>query len=319
MKDIEEDIEMPRPFRFGVICGAFSSAESWREQARKIEDLGYATLLVPDGLRLPFDPFVALAGAADATKTLRIGSYVFCNDFRNPVLLAKEVTTLDHFSGGRFEFGLGAGYSIADYNLAAIPYDSAGTRISRFEESIRVIKQIFTQETVNFQGKYYTVNEMKGQLKPIQKPHPPIFIGGGGKRMLSIAAREADIIGINAINTAQGMDVDDSTPQAMEQKVAWVREAAGERIKDIELACPIFRLLFSGNQGQGNQVLQRGGPSMKNDLGAVQESMHAVVGSIDQITEELLARRERYGFSYIQVTASLLDAFAPIVARLAGK
>lgn len=191
------------------------------EQARKIEDLGYSTLLVPDGIRSTFDPLVALAGAAEATTTLRLGSYVLCNDFRHPVLQAKGVITLDHLSGGRFEFGLGPGFNAADYHLAAIPYESAGVRISRFEEAIQATKQLFTQETVNFQGKYVTMNDLQGQLKPVQKPYPPIFIGGGGKRMLSIAAREANIVGIHAINTAQGMDVTDSTPQAIEQKVAW--------------------------------------------------------------------------------------------------
>src|SRR5690349_12953808 len=128
----KERIKMPRPFRFGVICRAFSSAAAWRELARKIESLGYSTLLVPDGLGAVFDPLVVLAGAADATTTLRLGSYVLCNDFRHPALLAKGVVTLDHFSGGRFEFGLGAGYNAADYHLAAIPYESAGVRISRF-------------------------------------------------------------------------------------------------------------------------------------------------------------------------------------------
>lgn len=310
---------MQRPFRFGVICGAFLSAAAWREQARKIEDLGYSTLLVADGLDSTFDPLVVLMGAADVTTTLRLGSYVFNNDFRHPALLAKGVLTLDQLSGGRFEFGLGAGYNMADYNLAAMPYDSAGVRISRFEEAIQVVKQLFTQETVNFQGKYYTINDMRSQLKPVQQPYPPIFIGGGGKRMLSIAAREADIVGIHAINTAQGMDVADSTPQAIEQKVAWVREAAGERFNDLELACPIFRVTLNDGQGQGNQVLQRGGPAMRSDLTTVQESIHTLTGSMDQIVEELLARRERYGFSYIQVTERLLDAFAPIVARLAGK
>ncbi|GHO89661.1 TIGR03621 family F420-dependent LLM class oxidoreductase [Dictyobacter formicarum] len=310
---------MQRPFRFGVICGAFSSAANWREQARKIEDLGYSTLLVPDSLHMMFDPLVALTIAADATTTLRIGSYVFCNDFRHPALLAKGVATLDSLSGGRFEFGLGAGYSVADYNLAAIPYDSAGVRINRFEESIQVMKQLFTQEAVTFHGKYYTLNDMQAPLKPIQKPYPPIFIGGGGKRMLSIAAREASIIGINAINKAQGMDVTDSTPQALEQKVAWIREAAGERINDLELACPVFRMVLSDSRGQSDQVFQRGGPVMASELGSVQESMHTLVGSIDQIVETLLERRERYGISYIQITANLLDAFTPIVSRLAGQ
>jgi probable F420-dependent oxidoreductase len=310
---------MQRPFRFGVICGNFSSAASWREQTRKIEDLGYSTLLVPDGVGSAFDPFVALTAAADVTITLRLGSYVFCNDFRHPAFLAKGVMTFDHLSGGRFEFGLGAGYNVTDYNLAAIPYDSAGVRISRFEEAIQLTKQLFTQETVDFQGKYYTINDMKGRLKPVQQPYPPIFIGGGGKRMLSIAAREADIIGIHAMNTAQGMDIADSTPQAIEQKVAWVREAAGERFNDLELACPVFRMVLNDKPEQGNQVLQRGGPLMRSELSSVQESVHTLIGNIDHMAEELLARRERYGFSYIQVPVSLLDAFAPIVARLAGK
>src|SRR6266568_8001917 len=186
-----------RPFRFGVITESAPSREHWTTLVRRAEELGYATFLLADHYVNEFPPLVALMAAADATKTLRVGSFVFDNDFRHPALLAKEIATLDLLSGGRFELGIGAGWHRPEYEQTGLPFESAGVRISRLEEALRIIKGFLTEETVTFAGSHYTVTGLKAFPKPLQRPHPPIFIGGGGKRLLALAGREADIVGLH--------------------------------------------------------------------------------------------------------------------------
>lgn len=292
---------MLRPFRFGVVTGNALSHAEWIAKARKAEQLGYATLLVPDHITIGIAPLVALAIAAEATTSLRIGSLVFCNDFRHPALLAKEAATLDLLSDGRFELGMGAGYLPADYTQTGIPFESLATRASRLEEALRIMELLFTGETVNFSGTYYNITGMQGRPKPVQKPHPPVHLGGIGKRLLSIAAQRADGIGIGF--TVWRGEVTEVKPEDIAQKVAWVREAAGERFEHLELGYTVF-----------HTVLTNG----KTDV-PLPQSPHVLSGSVDQIVEVILARRELYGFSYIQVMEQQMEAFAPVVARLAGK
>jgi len=178
---------------------------SWITTARRVEELGFATLLVVDRMG-SIGPFTALAMAAEATTSLRFGTFVICNDYRHPAVLANEAATLDLLSEGRFELGLGAGVGPSDYNQMGIPFESAGIRVSRLEESLQIIKQLFTGETVNFSGKYYTITGMRGVPRPVQQPLPPILLGSSGKRMLSIAARQADIITIMPSWGVQGVD-----------------------------------------------------------------------------------------------------------------
>src|SRR2546429_7853530 len=227
-----------RPFRFGVICEHMQSAEEWVTKARQAEDDGYATFLIRDHfIREPFGdqlaPLIALMAAANATRTLRIGSLVLDNVYRHPVLLAREAATLDLLSEGRFELGLGAGVGPAEFQQMGIPFAQAGTRVGHLEETLQLLKHLFTEETVNFSGKYYTITEMKGNIRPVQQPHLPLLVAGAGERMLKLAAREANIIAIGSKITAQGVDPTDPT---MEQKIAWIKEAAGERFADLELS-----------------------------------------------------------------------------------
>ena len=162
-----------RPFRFGVIAYDAQSKEEWVAKARRIEQLGYATLLVPDHLGKQLASVPAILTAAEATRSLRVGSYVFANDFRFPVMLAKEAATLDVLTGGRFEFGIGAGYLRSEYEQAGLPYDAASVRVSRLEETIQVVKGFFADEPLTFSGRYYTVTNLDGFPKPVQRPHPP--------------------------------------------------------------------------------------------------------------------------------------------------
>lgn len=306
---------MQRPFRFGVVTERAHSGAEWREKARRAEELGYNTFLVPDHSEKDIAPIAAMMAALDATTRLRVGSFVFNNDLRNPTILAKEVATLDLFSEGRFEFGLGAGYLLADYEQTGIAFESAGVRISRFEEALRLIKQLFVEEVVNFSGTFYTADQTKGLPIPVQKPHPPVYVGGGGQRVLSLAAREADIVGFAPKNSQKGLDFGDATARCTANKVEWVRAAAGERFTSLELSCIVFRVIVTNDRAQ---ALQRAAGYMGLSGEEVAGSPHVLIGTTDQIAEDLQTRRSLYGISYIEVLEEYMELFAPVVARLAG-
>ena len=295
---------MHRPFRFGVVTAYAQSHTAWITTARRVEELGYATLLIPDRVSIgSLAPLTALAVAAQATTSLRIGSYVLCNEYRHPVLLAREAATLDLLSGGRFELGLGAGVGPSEFQRIGIPFASAGTRVGHLEEALQVMKQLFTEETVNFSGKYYTITELKGNIRPVQQPHLPLLVAGAGERMLKLAAREANIIAIGSKITAQGADPTDAT---MEQKIAWIKEAAGERFADLELSQTVYDLMIT-DSGTDLSTQAGGPPIPKRPM------------STGQAVAYLLEQRDRYGFSYLQVYEGQMENFAPVVARLAGK
>ncbi len=311
-----------RPFRFGLEVRPAASKDDWATKARRAEDTGYAILLLPDHLGDHFAPGPALMAAADVTTTLRLGSYVFDNDFRHPVVLAKEAATLDVLTGGRFELGLGAGWRASEYQQAGIPFDAANVRVERTEETLHIIKGLFSDGPVDFTGKYYTITHLEGFPKPVQRPHPPILIGGGSKRILSIAGREADIVSLNF--RARESERADMT--SLEQKLTWVRQAAGDRFNDLEFNLITFAVIVT-NRPQ--EAAQQVATFMRAFIGATQDdavtaeqvlvSPHFLIGSVDQISEELLSYREKYGISYITVHERDMDAFTPVMARLAGK
>ncbi len=315
-----------RPFRFGVINERMSTRQEWVNKARQAEDRGYATFLLRDHfIREPFGdqfaPIAALMSAADATTSLRIGSLVIDNDYRHPVVLAKEAATLDVLSDGRFELGLGAGWLSEEYEQAGITFETPGVRISRMEEALHILKGLFTGEPVTYTGKHYTITNLTGFPKPLQGPHPPILIGGGGKRILSIAGREADIIGIlNSSLTNGGLEdeVEGLSSVTVEKKLDWVRQGAGARFSEIELSM-VITLRITENQRDGIEELarKRGWSGLASER--ILDMPSVFIGSAEQITEQMLARRERFGISYYIVTDEEMEAFAPIVRLLASK
>ncbi len=309
---------MSRPFRFGVIVYQAKSKDEWVGKARKAEGLGYSMFLVPDHFGDQLAAVPALVAAAEATASIRLGSSVFDNDFRHPVMLAKEAATIDLLSGGRFELGIGAGWEQAEYEQAGISFDAGNVRVSRLEEALHIIKGLFAEEPLSFSGKYYTVTNLAGFPKPIQRPHPPIFVGGGGKRILSIAAREANIVGFDPRSRVDGsgLDVTDATSEAMERKVTWVRQAAGERFNELELNTIVFTVVVTDQRQQASEQLAQ---RFQMTAEQILEVPHCLVGTVEQISEDLLYRRERYGISYVSVFDESTEAFAPVVARLAGK
>jgi probable F420-dependent oxidoreductase len=320
-----------RPFRFGVQSFSASSAAEWRDKARRAEDLGYAVLSLADHFIGPgpaqestnhppqeLAAVPAIAVAAEATTRLRVGCRVFCVDYRHPVMLAKEAATLDLLSEGRLEVGLGAGWLADEYAAAGIPFERAGVRIAKLAEAVALLKVLMAEGQASFEGEYFRVQGFEGRPKPVQRPHPPLMIGGGGERVLSLAAREADIVSFNFNNRSGviGADgVQTSTAELTAQKVEWVRRAAGARFEEIELEIGAYFTFVSDQaetmaEGMGN-VFGLSGADMR-------EHPHALFGSVDAISEELLRRRELYGISYVTVGDHVMNDFAPVVTRLAG-
>ena len=307
-----------RPFRFQVSTGATPDRHGWQELARKAEGLGYASLAIADHLDDQFAPLPALMAAAAATDRLVLTPLVLANDFRHPAVLAKELATLDLLSDGRLEIGLGAGWMRSDYDQAGLHYDSAGTRIGRLGETVAVLKGLFADGPFSYRGAHHRIEAIDGLPKPVQRPRPPILLAGGGRRMLTLAAREADIIGVN-LNLAAGV-IDarvgaSSTHEATLEKLRWIRDAAGLRFDAIELHVRTQVAMLHDNPRELAEAL---GPALGLTAEDALGSPHALVGSIDSIVDTLLERRERYGFSYICWHDDAIDALAPVVARLAG-
>lgn len=307
-----------RPFRFAVQEHHAADGREWREKVRRVEAMGYAALYLPDHFSDQPGPIAALMAAADATSTLRIGSLVFDNDYRHPVVLAKEAATLDLLSDGRLDFGLGAGWMKSDYDRSGIPHDSAGTRIERMEEGLKIIKGLWAGDAFSFEGKHYTIAGLEGTPRPVQKPHPPILLGGGGRKMLALAGREADIVNVN-YDLREGRVnrelVRTGLAAATDQKLEWIREAAGDRFSGIEMSVTIFLAAVTDERDSMASGVAAGLGMEPDDILAMP---HFLIGTVDQIADDLRARRERYGISYVIVPGEVGEQLAPVVERLAG-
>jgi probable F420-dependent oxidoreductase len=296
-----------RPFRFGVVAAQARSAGEWVEKARRIESLGYSTLLMPDGLRYTLSPLPALAAAAAATRSLRVGTYVIANDFRNPVLLAKEAATLDLVSGGRFELGLGAGRPAAadDNRMLGIAFDPGGSRVARLAESLDLIEQLLAGQAATATGPHYAAAGAEISPGPVQRPRPPILVAGSGRRLLSLAARKADIV---ALGVAPA-----EAEAGVAERIGWLREAAPGRFDGLELNLNLMAV--------GDRVPRWISAQMGLTAAGLAEAgaISALVGTSDQMCDSLQRRRDALGISYVVVGDELMDALAPVVERIAGR
>ena len=309
-----------RPFRFGVQVSRADSGRAWTDLARKVEDTGFDVFTMPDHFTDQLAPVPAMTAAAAVTTGLRFCALVYDNDYKHPLILAKEMATMDLLSDGRVEIGLGAGWMISDYDQSGIPYDSPKVRIDRFMEGLSVIKGCMSEGAFSFSGNHYNIKNYDGHPKPVQGL-PPILIGGGGKRVLSYAAREADIIGINGTLTAGVVGpeaLDTMTASAVDEKVAIVAAAAAAagRTDVIEMNIRTFFVKVTDDRAATVSGISK---MFGVDEKMIDESPFALIGSVDHVVEQLLERREKWGFSYTIVGAENVDEFAPVVARLRGK
>jgi probable F420-dependent oxidoreductase len=321
-----------REFRFSVQAFEADSAKRWTDIARRAEELGYSTLFTTDhyfgpgeiseasGHR-PVDvaPVTAAMAAAAATTRLRVGCRVFCVDYHNPVVLAKELATLDMLSEGRLEVALGAGWVAAEYEGLGIPMDRPGVRIERLSEVVGLLKAHWTGEPLHVSGRHVRAHGFAGRPLPVQKPHPPICIGGGAPRVLKTAGQLADIVSVNFNNAAGKLgsgSVATSTRDATVEKIGWVREGAGDRFDGIELEIAAYFVAIGDDTTAALEAMAQRFGVPPADL---VEHPHALIGSVDDVCERLQHRREEFGFSYVNVAHRYMEMFAPVVARLTGR
>jgi probable F420-dependent oxidoreductase len=315
----------PRPFRFGVLAQSVLSRKALLNTARRAEDKGFSTFLIRDHfIAEPFGhqfaPLTALASVAGMTKALRIGSLVLGCAYRHPVLLAKEIATLDVISEGRVELGLGTGFSRVESERAGLAFDPPRARLERLEEVLHVLKGLFADEPLRFTGKHYSATDLDGFPKPVQRPHPPILIGGAGARLLSIAAQEADIIGFQTVETKHGVLSREPTARLADnvmRKIEQVRQTAGTRFRKIELSTVASVIVTDRREEAADRFARAQGWSAI-PTERVLEMPSVFIGTAGQIIVDMQMRRERFGFSYYVIFDQVMNEVAPIVSRLAG-
>lgn len=300
-----------RRFRFGVLVSRGNSAGEWAEIARKAEALGYATLLVADHFGPQLAPMLGCLAAANATTRLRVGTFVLDNDFRHPAVVAKEAATLELLTEGRFELGIGAGWNPRDYEKTGLTFEPASTRVSKLEEALQILGRYFSQDEVNFSGRYYQV---KG-LESAPKAKPPIMLGAAGKRMLSLAARHADILNFPdrpsvGVSTAGNPGLGLSMPEQMQI----VRDAAGERYPALELSSLTIPRITHERMRTIEQLAQQ----MRTSPEIVDAMPGTLVGDLAAIADKVHANRERFDISYLVIPGAAMDAMAPLVGQLTG-
>jgi probable F420-dependent oxidoreductase len=303
------------PFRFGVQAAVAPTMRAWRDQARMAEDLGYSTLYVSDHLDAQFGPLVATTVAAETTSTLQVGFAVLNNDLRNPVVLAKEIATLGLAAEGRVEVGLGAGWLRSDYEQAGIEFDEPAVRVDRLAESLTVMKRLWNQGEATFAGRYHTVRGARCEPRPASPPR--VIVGGGSRKILTVAAEHADTVGVNT-SLASGVSAGDLAGQATfdhyDRCLTWIREAAPDRFDSIELQIVAFATRVVASQRAAVRTATMLGLPGEEAL----ELPIVLIGTPDELCERLLERRKRWGFTNIVVPGEAMETFAPVVAQLAG-
>ena len=308
-----------KTYRFGVNVGPSGSRAEWAQKARKLEDLGYSMLTVPDHLSRFFAPMPALISAAEATKSLRVGTNVLNNDFRHPVLVAREAATIDLLTDGRLELGLGAGHMQSEYNQAGLNFDAGGIRVERLGEAVILIKRLLKGEQVTLAGHYYRVTGHTIYPLPVQRPHPPILVGSNGLGLLRLAARKADIVGLSGITFRGGgaaPDISGWRVSEIDRRTRLIRDVSGDRHEGLELSALVQRVVVTNDRRKAAEELASRWMQLSPE--EILDSPYVLIGTVDEMIEDIQARRERWGISYYAIFEPYVDAFAPVVARLAG-
>jgi probable F420-dependent oxidoreductase len=305
-------------FRFGLQLSQAASPAAWKDLARKAEATGFSTLYIPDHLDDQWAPMIALTVAAESTTTLRVGTLVLDNDFRHPVVLAKEAATLDVVSGGRFELGLGAGWMRTDYDQSGIPMEPASVRIDRLAESIEIMRSMWQTGQATLSGAHYDVHEAIGSPSPVTPGGPPLLIGGGSRRILTLAGRYAEVVSIVPSLAAGAIGPEMAAESVVEKyrdRVAWAKEAAGDRADALEFQCWTAVVQVVPNR---LEVLESMAPLFGLTPAQLGAAPIALIGTVEEIMETLHQRRETLGFTNIVVHEAEMDALGPVIAQLAG-
>ena len=313
---------MPTPFRFLADAREVGSIADLTETSRRAEALGIDTLVVPDHLIPQLGPIAGMAAIVAVSDRLRVSGFVLNNDLRHPAVLAQELASIDVLSGGRLDVAIGAGWNRAEYEAIGVPFDPTRVRQARLAEAIAVLKGCFGPGPFSFSGEHYTITEYDAHPTPIQQPHPPILIGGGGRRTLTLAAREADIVGFAPrILPVGAPDPASITVDGTREKVGWVREAAGDRFDDLILniypsgvAPAIVDDPLRRAAEFAESLTQRSGVSISAE--EVLDSPHFFVNTVDGFVEKFTRLRSELGISSIMV--GNLGELDPVVERLAG-
>lgn len=307
---------MNAPIRFSASLGQLPT-DQLIATAQRAEELGYAAVTIPDHFDDQPAPLIGLTAAAVATSTIRLLPLVLANDYREPVVLAKELASLDALSGGRLEFGIGAGWMTDDYEFAGISNDSPGTRIRRLSESVDIVTALLNGERVDVDGEFYSVHGELGQPHPVQAGGIPLMLAGGKQKMLTLAGEKADIIGINPGLTAGVIDEragQDATLERTDQKIAWVKEGAGDRFDSLTLQTRIHLAMITDDR---EAVAREMAPLLGISAEEALDSPHSLVGSVEQIVDEVQRWRDRWGFTYVSIDAEQLEDFAPVLEAIA--
>lgn len=313
-----------RPFQFMVGTRGVLDRRDLLEGARRAEATGYSHMTIHDHLTPQLAPVPVLTAVAMATERLRLCPLVFNNDFRHPAVLAQELATLDLLSAGRLVVGIGAGWNGPEYDAIGMPFDRPATRIRRMTEAIAILRGLFAEGPYSFEGEFYSITDLDGQPKPYQKPHPPFLVGGTRERVLRLAAREGDIVGLDLRQDRDSLP--DAFPTRMDERVGWVREAAGERIDALDLS--VLRLLgpiaVTNEPGRVAAEVARSyeaGTGLLIDPDDILESPYSLIGSVPELVDRLRRIRHRWGVNSFLVgwlDEPELSDLAPVVEQLAG-
>jgi probable F420-dependent oxidoreductase len=316
-----------RPFRFIAPMPSLDLPPArWRDEIRRIEDLGFSTVSVSEHVTggWAMDPLSAMLAATEASRHLRVLSLVLLNDLRHPAVLHRAVATIDQLSDGRVELGLGMGWLASDFEAIGLPFDPPADRLDRLAESLEIVDRLFGADEVTFTGRYYRVASLRGLPRPVQVPRPPLLVGGGGRRILELASRVADIVGIHATLAGGRLAPDvavDFSAERMDEKVGWVRSAlsaSGRPADAVELQFSVYLCRIDGSLGRPRRVISTFADRLAADPALVAASPSVLVGSVEACADLLLERRDRFGFSYLRLSDDV-DVVAPLVARLAGR
>ena len=312
------------PFRFLIGARGLGDRRSLVDAARRAEAVGYGDVTIHDHLQPQLAPIPVLTAVAMATERLRLCPLVFNNDLRHPAVLAQDLATIDVLSEGRLVVGIGAGWNEREYRSIDLAFDPPAVRISRMLESVAILRGLFAEGPFSYEGRFYTIRELDGQPKPVQRPHPPFLIGGTRERVLRIAAREAEIVGIDLRQDREALP--DAFPERMDERIGWIRDAAGPAFADRELSVlrVVGRLTITPEPlkaaGEVARTLEARTGLTINPRDVL-ESPYTLIGTVPDLVAKLRRARDRWGInSYLVgwMDEPEIRDFDPVVEQLAG-